>query len=93
MRTKPVLEQAYNARTGDGHVHGKVHRSTYADDERAARFDIYRLTISLKDPVPQKPASTATAAPAPAPAQQPSFAKDNATLDAGQFTDEASAKA
>jgi len=44
---------------------------------------------------PQKPAPTTTAAPAPAPAQQPSAPKGsaNATLEAGQFADEASAKA
>jgi hypothetical protein len=44
-------------------------------------------------PAPQKPAPTTTAAPVPAPAQQPSPSKDSATLEAGQFADEASAKA
>ena len=43
-------------------------------------------------PAPQKPAPT-TAAPLPAPAQQPSSSKDGATLEAGQFANEASAKA
>jgi len=42
-------------------------------------------------PAPQKPAPTATAAPAPV--QQPSASKGGATLDAGQFADETSAKA
>jgi len=42
---------------------------------------------------PQKPAPSATAAPVPAPAQNPSVPRDNATLEAGQFADEASAKA
>ena len=39
-----------------------------------------------------KPAPTTTAAPAPTPAQQPSVPKGSATLEAGQFADEASAK-
>jgi hypothetical protein len=39
-----------------------------------------------------KPAPTTTAAPAPTPAQQPSAPKGGATLEAGQFADEASAK-
>ena len=41
----------------------------------------------------QKPASTTTAAPVPAPAQQPPSPKGGATLEAGQFADESSAKA
>jgi hypothetical protein len=41
----------------------------------------------------QKPAPTTTAAPVPAPTQQPPAPKGNATLEAGQFADEASAKA
>jgi hypothetical protein len=49
------------------------------------------------DPAPQKPAPTTTAAPAPAraptPAPQASAPKDQAALEAGQFADEASAKA
>jgi hypothetical protein len=40
----------------------------------------------------QKSAPTTTAAPSPAPAQQPSATKGGATLEAGQFADEASAK-
>lgn len=50
-------------------------------------------TQAAPAPAPQKPAPTTTAAPAPAPAQQPSAPKDQATLEAGQFADEASAKA
>jgi hypothetical protein len=41
----------------------------------------------------QKPASTTTAAPLPGPAPQSPETKGGATLDAGQFADEASAKA
>jgi hypothetical protein len=40
----------------------------------------------------QKPAPTTTAAPVPAPSQQPPASKGSGTLEAGQFTDEASAK-
>jgi hypothetical protein len=47
-------------------------------------------TQTAPAPAPQRPAPTTTAAPVPAPAQQPS--RDNATLEAGQFADEASAK-
>lgn len=42
---------------------------------------------------PSRTAPTITAAPVPAPAQQPSSTKVSATLEAGQFADEASAKA
>ncbi len=50
-------------------------------------------TQAAPAPAPQRPAPTTTAAPVPAPAQQPSAPSDNATLEAGQFADEASAKA
>ncbi|SFM50452.1 hypothetical protein SAMN05216573_102160 [Bradyrhizobium sp. Rc3b] len=46
-------------------------------------------TQAAPAPAPQKPTPTTTAAPVPAPAPQTS----NATLEAGQFADEASAKA
>ncbi|MCK1310821.1 MULTISPECIES: hypothetical protein [unclassified Bradyrhizobium] len=49
-------------------------------------------TQAAPAPAPQKPAPT-TAVPAPTPAQQTSAPKDQATLEAGQFADEASAKA
>jgi hypothetical protein len=44
-------------------------------------------------PAPQKPAPATTAAPAPTQAPAPSPASDSATLEAGQFADEGSAKA
>lgn len=50
-------------------------------------------TQTAPAPAPQRPAPTTTAAPVPAPAQQPSVPRDNATLEAGEFADEASAKA
>jgi hypothetical protein len=50
-------------------------------------------TQAAPAPAPQRPASTTTAAPVPTPAQQPSASSDKATLDAGQFADEGSAKA
>lgn len=49
-------------------------------------------TQAAPAPAPQKPAPTTTAAPIPPPAQQPSAPRDSATLEAGQFADEASAK-
>ncbi|MFK4724709.1 hypothetical protein ABIE89_005809 [Bradyrhizobium niftali] len=48
-------------------------------------------TQAAPAPAPQKPAPTTTATPAPTP--QTSAPKDQATLEAGQFADEASAKA
>jgi hypothetical protein len=50
-------------------------------------------TEAAPAPAPQRPAPTTTAAPAPTPAQQPSASKGGPTLEAGQFADEASAKA
>jgi len=50
-------------------------------------------TEAAPAPAPQRQAPTTTAAPAPAPAQQPSARSDTATLEAGQFADEGSAKA
>jgi hypothetical protein len=50
-------------------------------------------TQAAPAPAPQKPAATTTAAPMPVPAQQPPNRGDNATLETGQFADEASAKA
>ena len=44
-------------------------------------------------PPARRPAPTTAAAPAPAPAQQPASNSDSATLEVGQFADEASAKA
>jgi hypothetical protein len=56
-------------------------------------------TEAAPTPAPQKPTSTTTAAPsptttaAPTPAQKPSAPEGNETMEAGQFADEASAKA
>lgn len=50
-------------------------------------------TQTAPAPAPQRPAPTTTAAPVPAPAPQTTAPKDQATLEAGQFADEASAKA
>jgi len=50
-------------------------------------------TQAAPSPAPPRPAPTTTAAPVPPPATQPSASKDGATLDAGQFADEGSAKA
>lgn len=50
-------------------------------------------TQAAPAPASQRQAPTTTAAPAPAPAQQPSTRSDTATLEAGQFADEGSAKA
>jgi len=44
-------------------------------------------------PAPQRSAPTTTAAPTSAPVQQPSAPRSTASLEVGQFADEASAKA
>jgi hypothetical protein len=51
-------------------------------------------TEAAPAPAPQKPAVTTPAAPAPAPAtaQQPATPNGSASLEAGQFADEVSAK-
>jgi hypothetical protein len=50
-------------------------------------------TETARAPAPQRSAPTTTAAPTQAPVQQPSAPRSTATLEAGQFADEASAKA
>lgn len=50
-------------------------------------------TQTAPAPAPQSPTPTTTAAPVPAPPQQSQVARDTETLEAGQFADEASAKA
>lgn len=50
-------------------------------------------TEAAPAPAPQRPAPTTTAAPTQAPSQQPSAPRSTATLETGQFADEASAKA
>jgi hypothetical protein len=50
-------------------------------------------TESAPAPAPQRSAPTSTAAPTQSPVQQPSAPRSTATLEAGQFADEASAKA
>jgi hypothetical protein len=50
-------------------------------------------TETAPAPAPQRSAPTTTAAPTQAPVQQPSAPRSTATLEAGQFADEASAKA
>lgn len=50
-------------------------------------------TESAPAPAPQRSAPTSTVAPTQSPVQQPSAPRSSATLEAGQFADEASAKA
>ena len=49
-------------------------------------------TEAAPAPAPQKPAPTTTAAPTQPPMQEPATPRSTATLEAGQFADEASAK-
>jgi hypothetical protein len=50
-------------------------------------------TEAAPAPAPQRPSPTTTAAPVPTSAPQPSASKGGPTLEAGQFADEAAAKA
>jgi hypothetical protein len=50
-------------------------------------------TEAAPAPAPQRSAPTATATPTAAPVQQPSAPRSTATLEAGQFADDVSAKA
>jgi len=50
-------------------------------------------TEAAPAPAPQRPAPTTAAAPVPAPTRQAPAPNGSATLEAGQFTDEVSAKA
>lgn len=93
MQARGVTEKAYveQCRTGGTMPTATAPepRPTLAPPSRPAPT----ATQAAPAPAPKKPAPTTTAAPMPAPAQQPSAQRDNATLEAGQFADEASAKA
>lgn len=96
MQARGVTEKAYVEQCKVG---GAVPSATAPEPKPTATPSQSRpaptATEAAPAPAPQKPAATTTAAPAPAPVQQPSAPKSSAsaTLEAGQFADEASAKA
>ena len=82
-------------RTVQGRRHAERNNSrTEANRPRgAAEPSRTRRHASCASPSFAKAGAHDNCAPLPAPAQQPSSSKDGATLEAGQFADEASAKA
>ncbi|MCK1301971.1 MULTISPECIES: hypothetical protein [unclassified Bradyrhizobium] len=97
MQARGVTEKAYveQCRAG-GAMPGATApepKPTAAAPSPPASRPAPTATQAAPAQAPQKPAPTTTAAPVPSPAQQPSPSRDNATLEAGQFADEASAKA
>jgi hypothetical protein len=96
MQARGVTEKAYVEQCKAG---GAAPTATAPESKPTAPAPAPKQASPTTPPTPaqpaQKPAPTTTAAPAPAsaPAQQPPAPKGNATLEAGQFTDEASAKA
>jgi hypothetical protein len=97
MQARGVTEKAYVERCRVG---GAASTAT-APEPKATTAPAPAPSLAPKQASPaappasaepaQKPAPT-TAAPVPAPAQQPPANNSGATLEAGQFTDEASAK-
>jgi hypothetical protein len=99
MQARGVTEKAYVEQCRGG---GSVPTATAPEPKPAAAAPAPApsrptptATETTPTSPPQKPARTTTAAPVPAPAQQPSSTKpaESATLEAGQFADESSAKA
>jgi hypothetical protein len=95
MQARGVTERAYVEQCRAG---GTIPSATAPEPDPAAAAPTPSrpaptATHAAPTPAPQRPAPTTTAAPAPAPAEQRSAPSDSATLEAGQFADEASAKA
>jgi hypothetical protein len=94
MQARGVTEKAYVEQCKAG---GATPTATAPESKPTAPEPAPKQVSPTTPPTPtqpaEKPAPTTTAAPVPAPAQQPPAPKGNATLEAGQFTDEASAKA
>jgi hypothetical protein len=95
MQARGVTEKAYveQCRAGGAMPNATAPEAKPAPAAPPPSRPAPAATQAAPAPAPQKPAPTTTAAPEPAPAQQPSAPKDQATLEAGQFADEASAKA
>lgn len=90
---KAYVEQCKSGGTTPSATTAPAPKPTAAAPAPAPSRPAPTATEAAPAPTPQRPAPTTTAAPAPAPAQQPSASKGGPTLEAGQFADEASAKA
>jgi hypothetical protein len=97
MQARGVTEKAYveQCKAGGAMPNGAAPepKPTAAAPTPPPRRLAPAATQAAPAPAPQRPAPTTTAAPVPAPAQQRSPSKDSATVEAGQFADEGSAKA
>jgi hypothetical protein len=94
MQARGVTEKAYveQCKAGVAMPTAPEPKPTAAAPAPAPSRPAPTATETAPAPAP-KPAPTTTAAPAPAPTQQAPAPKGSATLEAGQFADEASAKA
>ncbi len=92
MQARGVTEKAYveQCRTGGALPTASESRPPAAAPPLSPSRPAPATTDAAPAPAPQKPAPTTTAAPTPAP--QSAAPKGSATLEAGQFADEASAK-
>lgn len=92
MQARGITEKAYVEECKAG---GAVPSATAPAPKPAAAAPSpsRAAPTTTQAPAPQNPVPTTTAAPTPAPTPQTSVRRDNATLEAGQFSDEASAKA
>jgi hypothetical protein len=93
MQARGVTEKAYVEQCRAG---GGAPTATAPESKPAAPAPAPKQAAPAPTPTPVQPAqksAPSTTAPVPAPTQQPSAPKGSATLEAGQFADEASAKA
>jgi hypothetical protein len=97
MQARGVTQKAYveQCRAGDSTPGATAPETkpTVAAPTPAPSRPVPTATEAAPASVPQRPTPTTTAAPTQAPVQQPSAPRSTATLEAGQFADEASAKA
>jgi hypothetical protein len=97
MQARGVTQKAYVAQCRAGEAAPSAAapepKPTVAAPAPAPTRPAPTATEAAPAPAPQRSAPTTTAAPTQAPTQQPAAPRSTASLEAGQFADEASAKA
>jgi hypothetical protein len=97
MQARGVTQKAYveQCRAGDSTPGATAPETkpTVAAPTQAPSRPAPTATEAAPAPAPQRPAPTTTAAPTQSPVQQSSAPRSTATLESGQFADEASARA